>query len=64
MRLWFPEGASDPQLAVLLVEPSRAEYWDRTGFRRLEFLWEAGKAILGSRKASENLKGHGKVDLQ
>lgn len=65
MRLWFPEGASDQQLTIILVEPRYAEYWDRTGLRRLEFLWEAGRALLSSRKASDSdLGGHGKVRLQ
>ena len=46
MKLWFPEGAEDPQLTLILVEPQYAEYWDRSGLRRLEFLWEAGKALV------------------
>jgi len=46
MKLWFPEGAGDPQLTLILVEPLCAEYWDRAGLRRLEFLWEAGKALV------------------
>ncbi len=46
MKLWFPEGASDPQLTLILVEPVIAEYWDRSGMRRLQFLWEAGKALV------------------
>lgn len=65
MRLWFPEGSSDQQLTIIVVEPRYAEYWDRTGLRQLEFLWEAGKALLASRKASDgDLGGHGKVRLQ
>jgi len=46
MKLWFPEGAESPQLTLILVEPLCAEYWDRAGLRRLEFLWEAGKALV------------------
>lgn len=46
MKLWFPEGAEDPQLTLILIEPLCAEYWDRAGLRRLEFLWEAGKALV------------------
>jgi len=65
MRIWFPHGPSDSQLTVILVEPSYAEFWDRTGPRQLEFLWEAGKALLESRKASDDeLSGHGKVKMQ
>ena len=65
MRLWFPDGTSDQQLTIIVIEPQYAEYWDRTGLRKLEFLWEAGKALLASRKASDSdLGGHGKVKLQ
>lgn len=46
MKLWFPDGAKDPQLTLILVEALCAEYWDRSGIRRLEFLWEAGKALV------------------
>jgi general stress protein 26 len=65
MRIWFPEGSSDRQLTILRIVPRYAEYWDRTGLRQLEFLWQAGKALLGGRKAVDNgLSGHGKVRMQ
>jgi general stress protein 26 len=64
MRLWFPEGREDPNLAALLVEPRYAEYWDRSGMRRLEFWWEAGKALVkGETPDDEDLSGHDKVRL-
>jgi general stress protein 26 len=64
-RLWFPEGTGDPQLTLIAVEPSHAEYWDRTGLHRLEFLWKAGKALLrGDKAADDELGGHAKVDLE
>jgi general stress protein 26 len=27
-RTWFPEGTDDPDMALLRVTPSKAEYWD------------------------------------
>ena len=27
-KIWFPDGIDDPDLAILAVEPERAEYWD------------------------------------
>ena len=63
-KLWFPDGPDDPNLVLLEVEPERAEYWDRTGVRRIEFLWEAGKAMATGRAIDdEALSGHGKVSL-
>lgn len=64
MRLWFPEGYRDPQFTVIRVDPMYAEYWDRTGLRKLEFLWEAGKAIVKGEKADDqSLQGHEKIRL-
>ena len=62
MKLWFPDGARDPQLTLILVEPTYAEYWDRSGVRRLEFLWEAGKALVrGELPEVERRDMHAKV---
>jgi general stress protein 26 len=64
MRLWFPDGHKDSQLTVIRVDPTYAEYWDRTGLRKLEFLWEAGKAIVKGEKADDQkLHGHEKIRL-
>lgn len=61
---WFPEGPDDPTLVLLEIDPERAEYWDRQGARRLEYLWEAGKALATGRRVSEeSLSGHGKFSF-
>ena len=63
-RIWFPDGKDDPALCLIRIEPSAAEYWDRTGANRLEFIWRAGKALVRGEKAPDDeLGGHGKVDL-
>jgi general stress protein 26 len=63
-RPWFPEGPQDPSLVILEIEAERAEYWDRTGRRRLEFLWEAGKALAsGHRLDDDKLSGHHKFSF-
>ncbi|MEJ7557665.1 MAG: pyridoxamine 5'-phosphate oxidase family protein [Pedobacter sp.] len=28
IKAWFPEGAEDPKLILIKVEPTSAEYWD------------------------------------
>ncbi|MEJ2383610.1 MAG: pyridoxamine 5'-phosphate oxidase family protein [Xanthomonadales bacterium] len=62
MQLWFPNGANDPQLTLILIDPVYAEYWDRSGLRRLEFLWEAGKALVRGEAMDEPSAGdHAKV---
>lgn len=62
MGVWFPEGEEDPHLTLIRVNPEIAEYWDRAGWRKLEFWWEAGKALIHGRPADDQeLSGHAKV---
>jgi len=62
MRAWFPEGYTDSQFTVIRVVPTYAEYWDRSGLRKLELIWETGKAILKGEKADDQgLSGHQKI---
>lgn len=64
MRLWFPDGASDPALVLIRVEPDRAEFWDRSGVRALEFYWQAGRALLrGGQPDARALSGHAKLSF-
>lgn len=64
MRLWFPDGHEDPDLVILVIDPDYAEYWDQTGASRLEFWWEAGKALAkGERVEGDELSGHEKMKL-
>jgi general stress protein 26 len=63
MKVWFPDGPDDPHLTLILVEPICAEFWDRAGVRQLEYLWEAGKALLAGEKADDtSFSGHAKVE--
>jgi hypothetical protein len=64
MRAWFPDGTGDDQLTVIEVTPGRAEFRDRTGVRKLEFLWKLGQAIAShSVRDDQGLSGHGKVSF-
>ena len=65
MRVWFPEGASDPALVLIRVEPEQAEFWDRSGVRALEFYWQAGHALVtGKKPDDQTLSGHGKLSFR
>lgn len=62
--LWFPEGKNDPNITLLHFVPKTAEYWDMHGSRQLEYIWEAGKALLkGKTIDEENAGKHEKVAL-
>jgi len=62
MKVWFPDGIEDPQLVVILIEPTYAEYWDQAGLNRPVVLWEEGKALLtGTIPSSEPAGAHAKI---
>lgn len=62
VRPWFPAGTDDPQFMIIVVEPDYAEFWDRGGLRRLQFLWEAGKALIrGEPMSDRSVGGHEKL---
>jgi general stress protein 26 len=64
-KIWFPDGPEDRRLVMIGIEAECAEYWDRTGLRRLKFLWEAGKALATGRRAEdERLSGHKRFALK
>lgn len=43
---WFPEGPSDPRIALIRVTPTDAEYWDNTGVKKFEYLWQVASSYL------------------
>lgn len=45
-KVWFPEGKDDPDLCIVAVTPTAAEYWDSTGAKGLTYLFEAAKALV------------------
>lgn len=63
-ELWFPKGKEDPTIRLIKVTPSTAEYWDVSGAKRLQFMWEAGKALLTDQALdSDKIGEHEKVAL-
>jgi len=60
-KLWFPQGKNDPDLCLLIVDPTEGEYWDNSGSRGIRFAIEAAKAYIHGRepdakKMDENAK--------
>jgi general stress protein 26 len=48
---WFPTGVEDPDLALLEIEISRAEYWDSPGL--LGMVGKMFEGFLGAVPAAE-----------
>ena len=45
-KVWFPEGKTDPNLALISVDLVEAEYWDNAGAEKVKYLFESAKAYL------------------
>lgn len=62
LGVWFEEGRDDPELILLEVVPTYAEYWDRSGFEAARFMFEAAKSAITGETVDEDDAGtHGKV---
>ena len=48
MRTWFPKGSNDPDIAMLRVDVSRAEYWDAPS-STMVYLYGYVKAVVTGR---------------
>lgn len=63
-RLWF-QGKDDPNIVLIRLNPSSAEYWDETGLKGVKFLLKAAAAYVLGRELHEpnDINIHGKVSL-
>ena len=62
-RVWFPGGKDDPNLCLLAVTPTSAEYWDSSGLEGFKYLYEGLKAVLQKRTPDHDETQHAKVSL-
>jgi general stress protein 26 len=63
LRLWF-RGPSDPELALILVEPDEAEYWVMSGASWVKLALDAVKAYVRDEPLRPELPGeHEKLVL-
>jgi len=63
-QVWFPEGADDPNIALLHVTGEQAEYWDSTGANGLHYIYQSLKALMtGSTPEITEGKQHGAMAL-
>lgn len=63
-KVWFPDGAEDPNIVLLHVRGERAEYWDNTGMNRFSYLYQSIKAVAtGTTPEIKEGEQHGQVNL-
>ena len=61
---WFPQGPTDPAIALIQVLGSSGEYWDNTGVNKLRYAYESLKAMAtGDRPQVKEGEQHGRVSL-
>ena len=63
-KVWFPEGAEDPNIVLLRIKGEEAEYWDSSGVNRFRYLYQSIKAIAtGTTPEINEGEQHGNVAL-
>ena len=63
MKVFFPRGKEDPNLALICVSPSEGEFWDNEGVQGLKFLLESVKAYVTGTTPDVDNAQHGAVAL-
>lgn len=61
--IWFPEGKSDPNIALLKFTVHGGEYWDNAGMQGLKFIYDAAKAYVSGTTPESDMAQHAKVRL-
>lgn len=62
-KVWFPEGKSDPDIALLKFTPHEGEYWDNAGMKGFTYVYDAAKAYLTGSTPETDETQHAKVGL-
>ena len=61
VKLWFPDGLEDPDLMLIRVTPTEADYWDSSSNMMVK-MYHAVKAIVTGTVIGEG--EYGKIDLE
>ena len=62
-KLWFPQGKSDPNIALLKFTAHDGEYWDNAGMQGLRYVYDAAKAYVAGETPKTDGAQHAKVRL-
>ena len=63
LKAWFPKGLDDPELSLLRVRATQAEYWDNTSNKLVQLFGYAKAALTGEPHRGEG-QDHEKISLQ
>jgi general stress protein 26 len=62
-KVWFPNGKSDPNIALLKFTALEGEYWDNAGMQGLKYVYNAAKAYIAGETPESDEAQHAKVSL-
>ena len=62
-KVWFPNGKSDPNIALLKFTALEGEYWDNAGMQGLKYVYNAAKAYVAGETPESDEAQHAKVSL-
>ena len=62
MKAWFPKGKDDPNIALIQVDPTLAEYWDAANSKVVQLIGFV-KAIASGERYEGEASDHGSVRL-
>ena len=62
-KVWFPDGKSDPNIALLKFTAHEGEYWDNAGVQGLKYVYDAAKAYVAGETPKTDQAQHAKVSL-
>lgn len=62
-RVWWPKGKSDPDIAILVVEPEEATFWDQDFGHGLSYLYRYVKARVTGTEMEIKPSDQQKVEL-
>jgi general stress protein 26 len=61
VRIWFPKGPEDPEIALLRVTPDAAEYWDSSSATLMQLFGYAKARLTGEKPAPGEMGENKKV---
>jgi general stress protein 26 len=58
LEAWFPQGPDSPEIVLIDCAVTQAEFWDVSGFERVRYAIEAGRAYLSDDRMDPRNAGH------
>ena len=62
-KVWFPEGKSDQNIALLKFTAHEGEYWDNGGMQGLKYVYDAARAYVTGEALKTDDAQNAKVSL-